>query len=52
MRLPIDISTIKFAMAGPAEPVVDFATKSAKTNTQRRPSDDGDLSGNQTVESA
>ena len=32
MRLPIDTTTIKFAAAGAAEPVLDFATKSQKTD--------------------
>ena len=32
MRLPIDTTSIKFAAAGPAEPVIDFATKAAKVD--------------------
>ena len=32
MRLPIDTAAIKFAAAGPAEPVLDFATKTPKTD--------------------
>ena len=32
MRLPIDTNSIKFAAAGAAEPVLDFATKSQKTD--------------------
>ena len=32
MRLPIDTSAIKFAAAGPAEPVLDFATKAPRTD--------------------
>ena len=32
MRLPIDTAAIKFAAAGPAEPVLDFATKAPKTD--------------------
>jgi hypothetical protein len=27
MRLPIDTTSIKFAAAGPVEPVLEFATK-------------------------
>ena len=30
MRLPIDTTSIKFATAGPAEPVLDYATKAPK----------------------
>ena len=32
MRLPIYTAAIKFAAAGPAEPVLDFATKAPKTD--------------------
>ena len=32
MRLPIDTSAIKFAAAGPSEPVLDFATKAQRTD--------------------
>ena len=32
MRLPIDTTTIKFAASGDAELVLDFATKSQKTD--------------------
>ena len=32
MRLPIDTSTVKFAAAGPAEPVLDFETRQPKTD--------------------
>jgi hypothetical protein len=32
IRLPIDTTSIKFAAAGPAEPVIDFATKAAKVD--------------------
>ena len=32
MRLPIETSSIKFAAAGPAEPVLDCATKVPKTD--------------------
>ena len=32
MRLPIDTTAIKFATAGPAEPVLDFTTKAPKTD--------------------
>ena len=32
MRLPIDTAAIKFAAAGPAEPVLDFVTKVPKTD--------------------
>ena len=32
MRLPIDTSTVKFAAAGLAEPVLDFETKAPKTD--------------------
>jgi hypothetical protein len=32
MRLPIDTAAIKFAAAGPAEPVLDFASKAHKTD--------------------
>ena len=31
MRLPIDTTTVKFAAAGPAEPVLDFETRQPKT---------------------
>ena len=37
MRLPIDTSTIKFATVGPAEPVLDFATKAPKTDENGTP---------------
>lgn len=37
MRLPIDTSTIKFATAGPAEPVLNFATKAPKTDDNGTP---------------
>lgn len=30
MRLPIDTSAVKFAAAGPAEPVLDYETRSPK----------------------
>ena len=33
MRLPIDTTSIKFAVAGPAEPVIDFATKLRRSMT-------------------
>ena len=32
MRLPIDTTAVKFAAAGPAEPVLDFETRQAKTD--------------------
>ena len=32
MRLPIDTSAVKFAAAGPSEPVLDFATKAQRTD--------------------
>ena len=32
MRLPIDTSAIKFAAAGPSEPLLDFATKAQRTD--------------------
>jgi hypothetical protein len=32
MRLPIDTATVKFAAAGPAEPVLDFETRQPKTD--------------------
>ena len=32
MRLPIDTTTVKFAAAGPAEPVLDFETRQPKTD--------------------
>ena len=32
MRLPIDTSAVKFAAAGPAEAVLDFETRQAKTD--------------------
>ena len=37
MRLPIDTTSIKFAAAGPAEPVIDFATKTAKLDENAVP---------------
>ena len=37
MRLTIDTTTIKFAAAGAAEPVLDFATKSQKTDEHSVP---------------
>ena len=37
MRLPIDTSSIKFAAAGVAEPVLDFATKTQKTDENGMP---------------
>ena len=30
MRLPIDTTTVKFAAAGPAEPVLDYETRAPK----------------------
>jgi len=30
MRLPIDTQTVKFAAAGPAEPVLDYETRAQK----------------------
>ena len=30
MRLPIDTGTVKFAAAGPAEPVLDYVTRVQK----------------------
>jgi hypothetical protein len=30
MRLPIDTGTVKFAVAGPAEPVLDYETRAPK----------------------
>ena len=30
MRLPIDTGTVKFAAAGPAEPVLDYETRAPK----------------------
>jgi hypothetical protein len=30
MRLPIDTQTVKFAAAGPAEPVLDYETRAPK----------------------
>ena len=30
MRLPIDTATVKFAAAGPAEPVLDYETRTQK----------------------
>ena len=32
MRLPIDTQTVKFAAAGPAEPVLDFETRAPKVD--------------------
>jgi len=32
MRLPIDTQTVKFAAAGPAEPVLDYETRSPKVD--------------------
>jgi hypothetical protein len=32
MRLPADTSAIKFAAAGPSEPVLDFSTKVPRTD--------------------
>ncbi len=32
MRLPIETTTVKFAAAGPAEPVLDFETRQPKTD--------------------
>jgi hypothetical protein len=32
MRLPIDTQTVKFAAAGPAEPVLDYETRAPKTD--------------------
>ena len=32
MRLPIDTTTVKFAAAGPGEPVLDFETRQPKTD--------------------
>jgi len=32
MRLPIDTATVKFAAAGPAEPVLDFEKCQPKTD--------------------
>lgn len=32
MRLPIDTGTVKFAAAGPAEPVLDYETRVAKVD--------------------
>ena len=32
MRLPIDTTAVKFAAAGPAEPVLDFETRQPKTD--------------------
>ena len=32
MRLPIDTNSIKFAAAGPSEPLLDFATKAQRTD--------------------
>jgi hypothetical protein len=37
MRLPIDTSTIKFATAGPAEPLLGCATKVPKTDENGTP---------------
>ena len=37
MRLPIDTSAVKFAAAGPAEPVLDFETRQPKTHEQGVP---------------
>lgn len=30
MRLPIDTGSVKFAAAGPAEPVLDYETRASK----------------------
>src|ERR1700689_3180047 len=32
VRLPIDTGTVKFAAAGPAEPVLDYETRAPKTD--------------------
>jgi hypothetical protein len=32
MRLPIDTQTVKFAAAGPAEPVLDYETRAPKVD--------------------
>ena len=32
MRLPVDTSAVRFAAAGPAEPVLDFETRQPKTD--------------------
>lgn len=37
MRLPIDTQTVKFAAAGPAEPVLDYETRSAKLDENGTP---------------
>jgi hypothetical protein len=34
MRLPIDTTTVKFAAAGPAEPVLDFETRQSQAATK------------------
>ena len=38
MRSPIDTSAVKFAAAGPAEPVLDFETHQPKTDEHAVPS--------------
>ena len=38
MRLPIDTSAMRFAGAGPAEPVLDFETRQPKTDEHAVPS--------------
>ena len=37
MRLPIETTTVKFAAAGPAKPVLDFETSRPKTDENRVP---------------
>jgi hypothetical protein len=37
MRLPIDTQTVKFASAGPAEPILDYDTKAPKLDESGTP---------------
>ena len=37
MRLPIDTGTVKFAAAGPAEPVLDYETRAPKLDENGTP---------------
>jgi hypothetical protein len=37
MRLPIDTQAVRFVTAGPAEPVIDFETKSQRVDATGQP---------------
>jgi len=37
MRLPIDTNTVRFASAGPAQPVLDYETKAPKLDESGQP---------------